>query len=162
MNLIGNLAYKKRFSRLALLGGMIALLFACSREDASTDGFNLEDYKGEWLIINYWATWCGPCLKEIPELNTLAKTHQGEISVLGVNYDKNTGEQLTQDIAMMGIEFETLEKDPAAVLKLSRPEGLPVTYLYNPEGEMAAKLVGPQTSASLLARIELLEQRDQG
>jgi len=149
-----------RISKLVFLGGVVGLLLACDGNDSSASGFNLEDYKGEWLIINYWATWCGPCLKEIPELNTLAKTHQGEISVLGVNYDRNTGEQLTQDIATMGIEFETLEKDPAAMLKLSRPEGLPVTYLYNPKGDMAAKLVGPQTSESLLARIAMLEQRD--
>lgn len=133
-------------------------LYSCSQQEDPNLGktFNLADYAGKWLIINYWAIWCGPCVKEIPDLNELQREYKDQLTVLGVNYDKKVGEDLLADIRAIGMEFDYIEKNPADVLKLSRPEGLPVTYLFSPQGKLEAKLVGPQTKAELLARIERL------
>ncbi|MBR9805466.1 hypothetical protein GYB62_03035 [bacterium] len=58
----------------------------------------------------------------------------------------------------MGIRFSELDNDPADTLRLSRPQALPTTYLFNPKGELSAKMVGPQTEASILARIQRVRE----
>lgn len=144
-------------SLLFLLLASISLSSCSQPEDSNLDDtFNIGDYAGKWLIINYWAIWCGPCAKEMPELNDLQREYKDQLTVLGVNYDKKIGEDLLADIRAIGMEFDYIERNPADVLKLSRPEGLPVTYLFSPQGKLEAKLVGPQTKAALLTRIERL------
>ena len=125
------------------------LLCACGGEPPASTAVTLENSSGTWRVINYWAQWCKPCIKEIPELNELAHKHP-EITVLGVNYDGATGEQLAQQVAELGIAFTNLATDPAAELGMERPRVLPTTVILTPTGELSATLVGPQTLASLL------------
>ena len=125
------------------------LLCACSGEPPASTAVTLENSSGTWRVINYWAQWCKPCIKEIPELNELAREHP-EITVLGVNYDGATGEQLAQQVAELGITFTNLATDPAAELGMERPRVLPTTVILTPTGELSTTLVGPQTLASLL------------
>ena len=106
--------------------------------------------RGHWVVVNYWAEWCKPCIKEIPELNQLAREHR-EIRVFGVNYDDETGDALRAQVEKLGIEFPLLTADPAAELGIPRPAVLPTTLILTPGGELAATLVGPQTLESLLA-----------
>ena len=132
------------------------LLSACndSASDRSDQPFSLTTYAGKWVVLNYWAEWCAPCIKEIPELNLLQAEHEDDITVLAVNFDRVTGAELTALSEKMGIQFGLVDPDPAETLRLSRPASLPTTYIFDPTGKLAAKLVGPQTSAELLARIE--------
>ena len=125
------------------------LLCACGAEPPAATAVTLENSSGTWRVINYWAQWCKPCIKEIPELNELAREHPG-ITVLGVNYDGATGEQLAQQVAELGIAFTNLDTDPAAELGMERPRVLPTTVILTPTGKLSATLVGPQTVASLL------------
>jgi len=60
------------------------LLVACADQDQTTT-FHSADYRGQWVVINYWAEWCKPCIKEIPELNGLDR-REG-YRVLGANFD---------------------------------------------------------------------------
>lgn len=106
--------------------------------------------QGQWVVINYWAQWCKPCIKEIPELNALDADH-ADITVLGVNYDGATGDDLAAQIATFGVTFQTLAEDPAALLGEPRPVVLPTTLIINPQGELVSSLVGPQTLESLRA-----------
>jgi hypothetical protein len=75
-----------------------------------------------------------------------------QVTVLGVNYDGASGPALKLQEAKLGVEFGTLESDPAGTLGIPRPRVLPTTLILNPEGKLAATLVGPQTLISL-ARI---------
>lgn len=133
---------------LALLT-LTALLCACAAKQPPSLEDTLEQTSGTWRVINYWAQWCKPCIKEIPELNALAQEHK-DITVLGVNYDGATGEQLAQQIAELGIAFSTLPSDPAPYLGMERPTVLPTTVILSPAGELSATLIGPQTAESLL------------
>jgi len=134
----------------ALLYAALALLLcACDSDSGNPESISLQDARGQWLVINYWAQWCKPCIKEIPELNRLAQEYP-QISVMGVNYDGASGEQLQQQIKKLGIAFANLDTDPAPELGLPRPMVLPTTLILTPQGEHSATLVGPQTTESLL------------
>ncbi len=129
---------------------LLTLLGGCGDDpDAAT----LASGRGHWTVVNYWAEWCKPCIKEIPELNRLAREHP-ELRVLGVNFDGTTGEELARQVADLGIAFPLLAVDPAAQLGTERPVVLPTTLIVNPNGQLVATLVGPQTLESLLAAVE--------
>ena len=135
-----------------LIAALAALLVACSGDSALPGNtravLDLNEYKGRWVVINYWAKWCKPCIKEIPELNALADRY-AQVSVLGVNYDGATGADLEEQVKALGVGFPTLEQDPAAQLGIPRPVVLPTTLVVNPEGKLSSTLVGPQTLESL-------------
>ena len=131
-----------------LLPALALLLGACSPGNDTTSEPDLDRLRGQWVVINYWAQWCKPCIKEIPELNTLDQKYP-QVTVLGVNYDGATGEELEVQLAKLGIGFATLTTDPAAQLGAPRPVVLPTTLILDPAGQLSATLVGPQTLASL-------------
>lgn len=108
----------------------------------------------QWLVINYWAIWCAPCRKEIPELNELHhQLHSQGVRVLGVNYDQLQGEALLADSQQLGIEFPVFSSDPATYFKLPATQGLPTTYIVNQQGQLVAQLRGEQSKTSILAAL---------
>jgi len=126
------------------------LLGACSGGSAPPERLQLEQYAGRWVVINYWATWCKPCIQEIPELNALDKQYP-QVTVLGVNYDGASGEELARQAQDLGIDFTMLSTDPATALGVPRPVVLPTTLIIDPGGVLRQTLVGPQTLQSLAA-----------
>ncbi|MGJ8686572.1 MAG: TlpA family protein disulfide reductase, partial [Spongiibacteraceae bacterium] len=111
-------------------------------------------FSGEnWLLVNYWATWCGPCREEIPALNKINQDLD-KVTVLGVNYDNLQGPALRAAVAEMEINFPSLLEDPSAKLATSRPAVLPTTFLISPEGKLIQRLQGPQTEVGLKQLLE--------
>jgi thiol-disulfide isomerase/thioredoxin len=108
--------------------------------------------RGEWVVINYWAEWCAPCIKEIPELNALDREYD-DVTVLGVNFDGAAGEELRLQVETLGVTFPTLDADPGESMGLDRPQVLPTTLVIDPQGVLVDTLVGPQTLASLTAAL---------
>lgn len=130
------------------------LLSACSDTQLTTlDNGDLDwqQQRGQWVFINYWAQWCHPCRKEIPELNEFAQQYQGQAVVWGVNYDAPAEDELRQQTQAMGIRFVQLSEDPSGVLGFEPPTVLPATYVFDPNGVYQGVMVGPQTEASLTA-----------
>lgn len=150
---------KKPFAWGPLLLGL--LLSAGCAEDWGTDqhgrAITAHQMEGQWLVINYWAEWCGPCRTEIPELNALAGS-SADLAVLGVNYDGLQGDALAEAAEAMGIDFRVLSSDPAARLKLPAAEVLPVTFLVDERGELRQRLLGEQTADGLRALVSQLQQ----
>jgi len=123
-------------------------LTACGGDSGTADPMNLDQLRGQWVVINYWAQWCKPCIREIPELNNLNRQYR-QVTVLGVNYDGATGQELELQLEKLGIAFATLPGDPARQLGAPRPVVLPTTLILDPQGQLHATLVGPQTLESL-------------
>lgn len=123
-------------------------LAACGDVPDDPPAGQIESLRGQWVVINYWAEWCGPCIKEIPELNKLHRERK-DLTVLGVNYDGAEGEDLSRQVNELGIDFPMLADDPAASLGTSRPMVLPTTLVLDPSGALTQTLVGPQTHQSL-------------
>ena len=122
-------------------------LSGCGPGKEPQPGLPLEQLRGQWVVINYWAIWCKPCIQEIPELNALNELP--EVTVLGVNYDGAAAEELRQQTEQLGIAFDVLATDPANELGMDRPVVLPTTLILDPAGELRDTLVGPQTFESL-------------
>lgn len=133
---------------------LCALLSACGKPDYhTTDGAsgNFADLRGKWLFVNYWADWCAPCIKEIPELNRFQQQYAAQANMFAVNFDNASGAELQQQVKKLSIEFRVFEQDPAAQLGYQRIDVLPATFVFNPEGKLIATLSGPQTVESLAA-----------
>ena len=134
-----------------------SILLGCSKPDYETaDGSSgrFADTRGKWLLINYWAEWCKPCIEEMPELLRFQQEQQDRAVLFTVNYDGVQGESLQQQIKKIGIELPVLLQDPAATLKFPRPQALPATYVFDPEGTLRHTLHGPQTAATLAALLD--------
>jgi thiol-disulfide isomerase/thioredoxin len=112
--------------------------------------FSESDFKGKWLIINFWAEWCAPCLEEIPDLNQLAlRGSEMNLSVIGISFDPLANDQLKEVVSKIGIEYAVMATTPSPILSYSLPPTLPTNYVINPDGEVVVKLVGKQTYESL-------------
>lgn len=128
---------------------LLLSLLACSRQEAVPPAADLDALRGQWVVVNYWAKWCKPCIEEIPQLNAL-DGHYDTVTVLGVNYDGAQGAELEQQRRELGVAFASVA-DPSAQLGTPRPEVLPTTLIVDPQGQVVDTLVGPQSLASLLA-----------
>ena len=133
-----------------------SLLPGCGKPDYHAhDGSSgrFENLQGRWILINYWASWCEPCIKEIPELNEFAKQHGDRAAVFAVNFDGVQGAQLQEQVAKLKFAVPVLLADPAARFGYARPQALPSTFVIDPQGKLKEVLQGEQTVASLRAAI---------
>lgn len=111
-----------------------------------------------WLVVNYWAEWCGPCRTEIPELNKLSELLSGQkVSVFGVNFDNLQGDDLKNASNALGIKFTVLAQDPAEQYDLPKSEALPVTYIIDDKGKVREQLMGEQTAAGVAQKLAELK-----
>ncbi len=136
---------------------VLLLLAGCSQPDfydVDGQGYRFSDFSGKYQVINYWATWCAPCIKEIPELIALDESHDNVV-VFGVNFDSPEGAEAVAQIEKMKITFPVYRDDPYELLGIEQPQVLPTTVIIGPDGNVIDTLVGPQTEASLLGAMGL-------
>jgi thiol-disulfide isomerase/thioredoxin len=106
---------------------------------------SLSDYRGKWVVVNYWATWCPPCREEMPDLVQFHDSHKNKDAVvLGVNMEDTTRENLLRFVDDYFISYPILRNETNMVA-LGPITGLPTTYLVAPDGKVAGIKVGPVT-----------------
>ena len=107
---------------------------------------DLPTANGRPMLINVWATWCGPCLKEMPELSALDAMRE-HIVVIGLAYEDNTPEAMAAFMKEHPVVYPIAlvdVYDPPA--DFETPRGLPMTYIIAPDGKVAKKYTGPVTA----------------
>ena len=113
--------------------------------DTTGKTHTLSGYKGKWVLVNYWATWCPPCLEEIPDLIALHENKKNKLVVIGVAVDYRNAKQVTDFAEGLLVTYPIVLGNPQVVNQIGPMRGLPTTYLYNPEGKMVAQQVGAIT-----------------
>ena len=106
--------------------------------------------EGEWVIVNFFAEWCAPCLQEVPELNKFhAMNSQRPVHLFAVSYDALTHDELLNIKQKYDMQFPIMRTEPMPNLPMQKPQQLPATYIISPKGEVLKKLLGEQTAESL-------------
>ena len=114
----------------------------------------LSDWRGQWVLVNYWATWCAPCRKEIPDFSEMHDARD-DITVLGLAFEDTEVEAFEKFLQDYPASYPILLVDvysPPEVL--GAPRALPTSFLVNPEGELVETWIGPITSKTIQARID--------
>jgi len=129
----------------------LLLLFACQKNDIEVyngSNTNLNKLNGNWIVINYWADWCAPCIKEIPELNEFADDNK-DIFVFTFNFDQLDQEDLEPIARKFNIQVPSLITHPRDIWGIQTPPAVPATFFINPNGELVLSLFRPQTKDAL-------------
>jgi thiol-disulfide isomerase/thioredoxin len=103
---------------------------------------HLQDLQGRWVLINFWATWCGPCRDEMPYLQQIYDDYTNQLTVLGVNM-REAPDEIQPFIDEIGVDFPILLNPNDEMLLWYGPRGLPLTYVIAPDGSVAHKQFGP-------------------
>ncbi|HSJ80870.1 MAG TPA: TlpA disulfide reductase family protein [Thiobacillus sp.] len=144
-----------RFYPMWLAGLLLALMVSAAQAadfkvtDTNGKTHSLSGYKGKWVLVNYWATWCPPCLEEIPDLIALHENKKNKLVVIGIAMDYRNAKQVTDFAEGLLVEYPIVLGTPEIVSQIGPVQGLPTTYLFNPEGKMVAQQVGLITRASV-------------
>ena len=134
----------------------------CIRDSSESDllihkqnGLMLEDLKEKTTVINFWADWCPPCIKEIPELNALYEEKKDELNVYLFHFDELTGAELDEQLVRFDARIPSLLTSPYEIFGIDIPETLPVTVIIDRDLNVKQVLRGPQTKESIIQRLEL-------
>lgn len=105
--------------------------------------------QGKWVLINYWASWCQPCLDEIKDLNYFYKLNKDRVALFAVNFDGLPLKNQLKLIRKYKISYPSLRTDPARALRLGDIQGVPATFVFKPNGKLHRVLYGAQSLESL-------------
>ena len=140
-------AMKNRIIQLFCL----LIVISCQNNDIEIfngSDTNLNKLNGNWIVINYWADWCAPCIKEIPELNEFAKENN-DLLVFTFNFDQLDEDDLKPVAKKFNIEVPSIVTHPRDIWGIQTPPAVPATFFINPDGDLALSLFRPQTKDDL-------------
>ena len=145
------------FLIFSICTGGVFLLSRCSKgekepfsglaPDFSLKSFNgqeitLSQLRGKVVLLDFWATWCGPCKESIPHLIQLYKNYrESGFELVGMNIDKGDGEAVRRFVMSMDIPYPVVTA-PEDVVRNYRVTGIPATFLIDKEGKIREKVVG--------------------
>src|SRR5574340_185305 len=146
--------------RKLLVWPLLALSFSCNAadftlEDTQGKAQRFADYRGKWVLVNFWATWCPPCLGEIPELSSLHNAHKdNDLVVIGIAMDSGSGRKVADFAGAHGISYPIVLGNRKIAAQIGKLEVLPTSYLYAPNGEQVSYQNGEVTRESIEAYIK--------
>ena len=141
---------------LLLIVGMSAAQAATAAKPAlsvkTLDGgtFDLSQQGGKWVIVNFWATWCSPCLKELPDISAFVAAHKDKVAAIGLDFEDAEKDEIEQFLKKHPLSYPVAQVDIDNPPKdFEAPKGLPNTYVIAPDGHVAKAFMGPITTKDL-------------
>jgi len=117
----------------------------------------LNDLRGKIVVLNFWTTWCGPCVEEMPSLERLQKNMGSKVTVLAVSTDDDN-DAYHQFLKKYGIDFLTVNDQKKKSAELYGTTGQPETFIIDPSGVVRRKFIGPEdwTSPEIVEYLQKL------
>lgn len=142
--------------KLVLVAALTALSSGCSDNVAdvnTTHGQSLSWQQLEGpVVVNYFAEWCAPCLRELPELNEFyhqQQEQQNKVTLIGVSFDPLDNTGINRLAKRHDINYPLALANPTPQFPFERPKMLPATYVIFPDGRVTGPMMGEQTLSSL-------------
>lgn len=115
-------------------------------QDMQGKTHSLSSYRGKWVLVNFWATWCPPCLSELPELSSLHSAHRDkDLVVIGIAMDSGSRKEVAAFAHEHAISYPVVMGDRKTIAQLGEVDALPTSYLYDPTGELVSYQTGAIT-----------------
>ena len=111
--------------------------------------FDLSAERGKWVIVNFWATWCSPCIKEMPDISHFVEG-RSDVAAIGLAFGDEEKADVVAFLAKNPVKYPIANVSMSDPPKdFDTPRGLPTTYVIAPDGSVAKKFTGPVTPADL-------------
>jgi thiol-disulfide isomerase/thioredoxin len=113
--------------------------------DTAENIYTQENTRGKYLVVNFWATWCTPCLKEIPVFVEFYNQHADQVEILGLDYEPINLSAIDKFIERFSINYPIIlfdEKNESEYPKFGDIVGMPTTQIYDPKGELMQTFLG--------------------
>jgi len=138
------------FKTLLLLSFLCTQAYAggWSLKDVEGVKFKLADQKGKWVVVNFWAPWCPPCIEELPELNSLQQQHQ-DVLVIGVALQYHNKQEVMDTVKKLSVSYPIVMGDEDIAADFGGLAGLPTSLLYSPTGKLIGRHDGPVSQADI-------------
>lgn len=115
--------------------------------------FDLAAMRGRWVIVNFWATWCSPCIAEMPAISKYVRTHRN-VTAIGLAYDRSPRTDVLAFAKKHPVAYPLAQLDMDDLPRgIEMPASLPTTYLVAPDGHVAKRFIGPIDAKLLDAAI---------
>ena len=118
-------------------------------KDINGKHHRLSDYKGQWVLVNYWGTRCPPCRAEVPALNKIVRKYRGKAKVIGIELMSSTNHDIRSFMSENGMRFTIAGTQRSVINPLGRVRSLPTTFIVSPEGKLVKTHAGVLTERSV-------------